>query len=102
MVTIKDINDKSSWAEKLHSVASKYNITINAGCGECCFYITNVDDSHTEDDSVSYKYKPNEEIFTFNYIYQMENISEKDLPEILEDHSDFVEVIRVISKKENI
>jgi len=100
MVTIKDINADSSWAKKLHEVASKYGIEIVAEDKECSFFLSEIDNAHTEDDSVVYKFNSDEEIFEFHYIYQMDNINESDLPKTLECQSDFIAVIKAINKAE--
>ena len=100
MVTMNDINADSSWAEKLHQVANKYGISILANDGECIFSLKEIDNEHTEDDSIIYKFNSSKEIFEFKSIYQMDNINECDLPKILECQSDFIEVIKLINKAE--
>lgn len=100
MVTIKDINGNSSWAKKLHSVAKKYGVDIIAENKECSFFLRVIDDKHTEDDSIVYKFNSIDEVFEFKYIYQMDNLKEKDLPKTLEYQSDFFEVVRAINKAE--
>jgi len=100
MVTISDINADSSWAKKLHEVATKYGIEIIAEDNKCSFHLKEIDEEHTEDDSVVYSFNKKEEIFEFKYIYQMDKINEDDLPKKLEYQSDFIEVIKAINKAE--
>lgn len=100
MIEYQDMTQKSPWLDKLNQILDKYEVGMTTDGRTATFCISSKFNEDREDDFIEYKFNTEEGALEYKSIYQMDELEKSNFPEVLEDTSDIIKLIKLIHEKE--